>query len=371
MLFPLELNDLIRRAHRRSLSAALLAGLALTALAPAAGARVETLRWTHPAQASIEGFRVYTRAVDGTYGGPVFDGLPTADAAGVFSYALSVPDEATVVVAITAYDAAGTESVASNSKQLDGLTASGDPAPDGGRTSYRINAGGSLLRDASGSDWESDLSYVTGGIAALDSSIPVQGSDTPELFHSNRYDADPATAMSYELPVPPGVYAVRLHTVETWRDMAVGQRVFDVAAEGSVVVEKYDIVAAAGAWARAHSREFEVSVTDGSLSLKFLSDVLYPTVAALEIDQLSPIEAPPADGGSGTDPGTDTGTDGGSTTGGTDSGGSEPGDTGGDGTSDGTGSGDGGATTGGEGEGDATPVPGETMGAPGQPVLVR
>jgi len=334
------LLDRFRRARGRIGAAGALAA-AFGLLAQPAGARIETLRWQHPDAQTVDGFRVYTRSVDGGYGDPLFDGKPLADSAGVFAFALNVADDATVVVAVTAYTGS-VESVRSNEKQLDRLASTG-PAPDPSRTSVRLNAGGGSHTDASGQLWEPDIAYVSGGTAALDSGLPIQGTSTPELFHSNRYDDDPASAMTYQIPLAAGRYAVRIHTVETWEDMVVGQRVFDIAMEGAVVAANFDVLAAAGAWAVAHVQEFEVSVGDGSLTIEFLSDVLYPTVAAIEVSLLS-AEPPPDDGGSGG-------------TGGT-------GGTGGDPPPDGSGSGgDPPADDGGSG--------GTTTGAPGQPKLVR
>jgi hypothetical protein len=69
--------------------------------------RIETLRWRNsdPDPARIEGFVVHYGPASRSYNTSVDAGWFTPDADGIFSYDLTLPDDARVYVAITAYDA--------------------------------------------------------------------------------------------------------------------------------------------------------------------------------------------------------------------------------------------------------------------------
>jgi len=90
------------------------------AFASAALARTEQLRWQHANVATVAGFRVYVGNAAGVYQTTLDVGLP-APSAGVYTYALSVPDSNTVFVAVSAYGPTGLESVKSNEQRRLGL----------------------------------------------------------------------------------------------------------------------------------------------------------------------------------------------------------------------------------------------------------
>ncbi|MEP6688406.1 MAG: malectin domain-containing carbohydrate-binding protein, partial [Gemmatimonadales bacterium] len=52
--------------------------------------------------------------------------------------------------------------------------------------------------------------------------------------------------LTYQIPVPDGTYTIRLDFVEPGSTTAVGERVFDIKAQGATVVANYDIVGDAG-----------------------------------------------------------------------------------------------------------------------------
>lgn len=91
-----------------------------------------------------------------------------------------------------------------------------------------------------------------------------------------------ARAFGFEVPVTNGAYTVRLHFAELNKP-APGGRVFDVRLEGATVLNRFDIVVAAGGAGRAVSREFPVTVTDGRVSLDFIRRVENAKVSAIEI----------------------------------------------------------------------------------------
>jgi len=80
--------------------------LALSALPVAAQARIETLHWTHPSPADVEGFRVHYGTTSRGYDTVV-------DIGSTYSYDLAVPDGRAIYVALSAY-AGGLESALSN-----------------------------------------------------------------------------------------------------------------------------------------------------------------------------------------------------------------------------------------------------------------
>ena len=65
---------------------------------------------------------------------------------------------------------------------------------------------------------------------------------------------------------------------------AGGKRVFDVKAEGKVVLDNLDIYREAGGKNVAHDETFRVEVTDGRLDLDFVSLVNNAQVNAIAVD---------------------------------------------------------------------------------------
>jgi hypothetical protein len=97
-----------------------------------ASARTETLRWSHPDPASVDGYRVYYGNASRVYSWQVDVQTPPTDSQGAFVYDLEVDDTATVYVAVTAYTGS-LESAYSNEKLRSPSEdpGSGDPG-DGG-----------------------------------------------------------------------------------------------------------------------------------------------------------------------------------------------------------------------------------------------
>ena len=99
------------------------------------------------------------------------------------------------------------------------------------------------------------------------------------------------SAFSFSRPVANGHYAVFLGFAEPVEGAAVGSRVFDVSAEGRPVLDDYDVVNDATAARRQTVREFDVTVADGSLDLRFqgvVGDAVVSYIAAM------PTDVPPA-----------------------------------------------------------------------------
>jgi beta-galactosidase len=134
----------------------------------------------------------------------------------------------------------------------------------------RIKAGditGTVAQD--GSRYGSDL-YFDGG-AGKGLSPP----DTPEKERvttagadGSLYDSFREGDFSYHIPVPAGSYAVTLKFVEPSAS-AAGQRVFDVIANGKIVLSHFDVFAAAGGKLKGIDRRFEVKASSGVVDIRF------------------------------------------------------------------------------------------------------
>ncbi len=109
-------------------AAGLWTGIFLLASAAPASARVETLRWSHSTAADVDGFRVHYGSASRSYTTTITVGKPTP-VDGVYSYNLSVPDDATVYVATTAYGDGFLESDYSNEKLFAGSETEPEPEP--------------------------------------------------------------------------------------------------------------------------------------------------------------------------------------------------------------------------------------------------
>src|SRR6185437_12861233 len=95
-------------------------------------------------------------------------------------------------------------------------------------------------------------------------------------------------------PVPNGTYQVTLKLAETWAT-ASGQRIFSVKAEGATVISNLDIFSEVGA-NTADDKTFSVDVSDGALTLAFVTDVQNPMVEGISVFSTSTAPAPPAPG---------------------------------------------------------------------------
>lgn len=105
----------------------------------------------------------------------------------------------------------------------------------------------------------------------------IAGTSDPELYQSERYAAN----FSYAIPASTGKYMVTLHFAEIYFT-STGSRVFNVLAEGTKVLNNFDIVATAGSFA-AYKYSFPVSVNDGTINLDFQGVVQNAKVSAIEV----------------------------------------------------------------------------------------
>jgi hypothetical protein len=138
---------------------------------------------------------------------------------------------------------------------------------------HRINAGGPGFSGLLLKTWDADRGFIAGSTHTVTNAIGFTADDP--LYRSERWGMS-----GYELAVPNGRYRVRLLVAEI--SPTTPRRVFDVRAEGQLVVDDFDIRATFHAF-EATTLEFVVPVTDGRLDLDFSASSNAPTVAALEV----------------------------------------------------------------------------------------
>lgn len=150
---------------------------------------------------------------------------------------------------------------------------------------FAINAGGP---DYAGADFnwgEDDGTYFLEG-TPFTQEVTVTGTTDEDLYKSERF----ANNLRFLVPgMEPGNYAIELYFAETFH-AASNQRVFDVAIEGTTLLENYDIFDAAGGEDIAVVEMFEnVSVTDGILNITLTRSTGSATINAIAITSISPV----------------------------------------------------------------------------------
>jgi len=177
---------------------------------------------------------------------------------------------------------------------------------------FRVNAGGTELASTDGGPaWTADTDtansayLVNAGsnnvngftVGSLDASVPAS---TPQaVFGTERWDntTDAAGEMSWSFPTGNGDFRVRLHMMNGFNGTSSpGERVFDVAVEGSVPAVYNDIDLSDQFGHQVGGMiAHDVTVADGSLDLEFLHSVENPLVNAIEIVALDPgsVNQPP------------------------------------------------------------------------------
>jgi Malectin domain/Carboxypeptidase regulatory-like domain/Glycosyl hydrolase family 52/Domain of unknown function (DUF4965) len=167
------------------------------------------------------------------------------------------------------------------------------PASSGGGgtgTAVRINAGStSSYTDSLGNIWASDRDFSGGTAYTAKSGTTVTGTPDPKLYLTQRYGA-----FSYSIPEAAGSYQVTLKFAEVAKS-GVGTRVFSVQAEGATVLSNLDVFAEVGENV-ADDKTFTVPVTDGALTLNFVTGVQNPMVEGIQVVPAGSTPPPPVNG---------------------------------------------------------------------------
>ncbi len=229
-----------------------------------------------------------------TLSGPT--AAPTAVALTSNSAAIVLPQSVTVPAGFASAGFAAVSSGSSNataalSAALGGISKTFNLALTTGTFSLRIHAGGGAYVDAQGYTWSADAGY-TGG-APWSTANPIVNTNAAPLYQSARWGS-----FSYLFPVPNGQYTVNLKFAEISLN-AIGQRIFSVALNGAMVLQNFDVVAAAEGPLTPVDKAFPVTVTNGQIQIAFLQGAANaPLVNAIEIVQagvpLSTTATPPA-----------------------------------------------------------------------------
>lgn len=160
----------------------------------------------------------------------------------------------------------------------------------------RLNAGEHDYRDTQGNWWLADQKYIAGtrgyvepatGASAVDKTAQTIAS-TPEqkLLQTNRYNM-----AGYTINMPNGFYRVELHLAELYASInAVGSRVFDVWAEGSLALPNVDVFQRAGNKYRAITETFPINVLDGQLNITFTKKITSPNPAIVNAIAIFPLD---------------------------------------------------------------------------------
>lgn len=137
---------------------------------------------------------------------------------------------------------------------------------------FRINAGGLDYTDSNGDLFVADKAYVAGDFGYTEGIVntfpsPVSGTVDDELYQSMR--GNKPVSFSYIFDgIPNGTYDITLYFTEPY-STTVGQRIFDVAVEGMVVLDNFDIFAVSGGKFVAHQEAIQAGISDGQLNIEF------------------------------------------------------------------------------------------------------
>ncbi len=201
--------------------------------------------------------------------------FPTASvtvSAGLLTQTFSVPTVAVSVSTAVTITASYNGASATASLTVNPAATSG-----GGFAPIRVNAGGGAYTDSSGNTWSADTGYI-GGYGYSTSSTVANTTASP-LYQAERYSPG---SVQYAFAAPNGTYTVNLKFAEIYFTTC-GQRVFNVAINGSTLDTNFDPCAAAGGAFRAVDRSYTVNVTGGAISIALNAVVENPAISGIEI----------------------------------------------------------------------------------------
>lgn len=141
-------------------------------------------------------------------------------------------------------------------------TSTPEPGPSQPDSVLRVNSGGGSFVDSRGLTWWGDTSFSGGSSYKTD--LEIAGTDDDELYSSERWGT-----FSYSFEVENGDYDLRLMFAEIWLEEP-GQRVFNVAVNGTSVLSGFDILAESERMT-AIDKVVPVTVTNGKLDVSFSS----------------------------------------------------------------------------------------------------
>ena len=150
-----------------------------------------------------------------------------------------------------------------------------------------ITAGLDAFVEPGGQVWLEE--YGFGGGSVVQVTEAVLGTDLDELFQWVRVGSQ----FGYTLPIPNGSYEVVIFSWEPVKQ-APGQRLFDVLAEGAVIIDDLDLFDEVGRFTAFSSEPVVVTVTDGVLDLSFDASVAQALVSAVSVRSIPVLSSPTA-----------------------------------------------------------------------------
>ena len=143
-------------------------------------------------------------------------------------------------------------------------------------TPIRVHAGGSAYTDSLHNVWSADTGFSGGNTYTTTGAIA--NTTDPTLYLSERYGA-----MTYTFTVPAGTYNVTLKFAEIFYTNP-GERIFNVAINGTTVLPNFDIVAQAGGGMKALDKTFPATAVAGKITIQFTTgSVDLPKISAIQI----------------------------------------------------------------------------------------
>jgi len=155
------------------------------------------------------------------------------------------------------------------------LLAANEALPHDHTNDTFINAGGPQYTATDGHIWSADNSFTGGNTFAT--TLPITGTSDPALFQTERWGN-----FSYNIPVATaGTYQVELNFAEIYWN-GPGLRVFDVKAEGQLVLNNLDIWSEVGV-NTALTKLIEIGVSDGVLNLEFITEIDNAKISSIHV----------------------------------------------------------------------------------------
>jgi hypothetical protein len=152
-----------------------------------------------------------------------------------------------------------------------------------------INCGGSDMVTADGTHWSGDANFTGGDLLYTSYAIANIGVQDFALYRSAR--AGLYGDFSYNIPVPNGSYTVTLKMAEI-QFSGKGERVFNVAINGTPVLSNFDILAHV-APLTPFDQQFPVAVTNGAVRIDVQGVVRKGLLNAIQVAPTSGTVTPP------------------------------------------------------------------------------
>lgn len=159
-------------------------------------------------------------------------------------------------------------------------------------SSWRVVAGGPAHTDCNNNNWAADENFNGGTAAATTNTITgaLPCSTDQALYQDQRYGNN----FSYSFNVPAGSYQVTLKFSETYSgDFAAGDRVFNVAINGTQVLTNLDVYGAVGANTALDKVFNNISPSGGVITIQFTGTTSTDTNADVSALQIIPQPSTP------------------------------------------------------------------------------